>query len=389
SVRVGPGSSYSSENMVSSEYTSVRVENGSSVPTSTPDKNNHIEAPELSRGIFPEAAPANGDQATCGVSSLRDTFKRVIVPNDPLQLRTFDQALTLEEQSRTVVGTSENTEDGNKLAPEKHADEIWPSRWDLDSPKEAEGNEDPDRATGFRLEKKEEYDEAVVMRTDSVNSLEAAVEVQELPENKLVPINFVPGGEPSPKVTISPDPTIVKEKHELLVSGASESDDVMESETAQGLSNNAQLPDSSIRGTQDGSLLSDSSGKAVMSTNLPRRRVFDWDQHLDEKLCTAVSLTTNTGQTSTGKRESAVPKKSVAFKGYSWSLRGFARPTAEDIPHRTARFNPQPDVCGEGDDVMNASQESVGVSPKDHIEGLEHTQEAFMSAALSDGERST
>ena len=41
-----------------------------------------------------------------------------------------------------------------------------------------------------------------------------------------------------------------------------------------------------------------------------------------------------------------------------------------------------------GRNIMSA-QESVGVSPKDHIEGLEHTQEAFMSAALSDGERST
>ena len=36
-----------------------------------------------------------------------------------------------------------------------------------------------------------------------------------------------------------------------------------------------------------------------------------------------------------------------------------------------------------------SAQESVGVSPRDHIEGLDHTREAFMSAALSDGERST
>ena len=36
-----------------------------------------------------------------------------------------------------------------------------------------------------------------------------------------------------------------------------------------------------------------------------------------------------------------------------------------------------------------SAQDSAGVSPRDHIEGLEHTREAFMSAALSDGERST
>ena len=188
SVRIAPGSDYSSENTVSSECTFVKVEDDSNVPTSTPDENNHIEVPEISRGVLPEAAPANGDQ-------------------------------------------------------------------------------------------------------DSVNSLEATVEVQELPENKLVPIHFVPGGKPLPNVTLSPGSTIVKEKH-----------DVMESETAQGLSNSAELPDSSISGTQDGSLLSDSSERAVMSTDSPRRRVFDWDQHLDEKLRPAIRLTTNTGRTSTGKQ---------------------------------------------------------------------------------------
>ena len=355
-VRIAPGSDYSSENTISSEFTSVKVEDSSNVPTRRPDENNHIGVPEVSRGIFAKAAPASGDQATRGVSSIRDTFKGVMVPNDPLRLRTFDQALTLEEQSRTVVGTNENRDDGKsgRLASEKYATEICRGRWGLDSPKEAEGDEDPDRDTGFRLEN-EEYDEATVMRTDSVNSLEAAVEVQELSENKLIPINFVPGGESLPKVTRSPGSTVVEEKRELLVNGATEKNDILESETTQGLSNSADFPDRSIRVTQDGSLLSDTSKGAVMSTDLPRRRVFDWDQHSDEKLRPAVRLTTNTGRTSTGKRASAVPKNSMAFKGYSWSLRGFARPTAEDNPHRTAGFIPQPEVCGKGDDVMNAN----------------------------------
>ena len=354
SVRIAPGSDYLSENTVSSEFTCVKVEDGSNVPASTPDENSHVELPEVSRGIFPETAPsASGDQATCRVSSLRDTFKDVVVRTDPLRLRTFDQALSLEEQSRTVAGTSENTEDEKtgKLATEKRATETWRSRWDLDSPK------DPDRATAFRLEK-EEYDEAVVMRTDSANSLKATAEVQELPEDALIPIHFVPEVEPLRKVILSPDSTIVKEKHELSVRGASESNDILESETTQGLSNSADIPDRSIRVTQDGSLLSDTSEGAVMSTGLPRRRVFDWDQHLDEKLRPAVRLTTNTGRTSTGKRASSVPKNSMALKGYSWSLRGFARPTAEDNPHRSAGFNPQPEVCGKGYDVMNASQVS-------------------------------
>ena len=126
----------------------------------------------------------------------------------------------------------------------------------------------------------------------------------------------------------------MEEKRELLVNGATEKNDILESETTQGLSNSADFPDRSIRVTQDGSLLSDTSKGAVMSTDLPRRRVFDWDQHSDKKLRPAVRLTTNTGRTSTGKRASAVPKNSVAFKGYSWSLRGFARPTAEDNRHR-------------------------------------------------------
>ena len=39
-------------------------------------------------------------------------------------------------------------------------------------------------------------------------------------------------------------------------------------------------------------------------------------------------------------------------------------------------------------DILSA-QESFGVSPSDHIEDLEHTREAFMSPALSDGKRLT
>ena len=249
-VRVAPGSDYSSENTVSSEFTSVKVEDGSNVPKSTQDENIHIRVPEVLRGIFPEAVPANDDQ-------------------------------------------------------------------------------------------------------DSVNSLEATVEVQELPENQLVPIYLAPGGEPLLKVTLSPDSSIVKEKHELFVSGASGSDDFLKSETTEGLSINAELPNRSILVTQDVSLLPGTSEGTVMSTDLPRRRVFNGDQHFDKKLRPAVHLIKKTDRTSTGKRASAVPKKSAAFKGYSWSLRGFARPTAEDCPHRTAGFNPQPDVCGKGDDVMN------------------------------------
>ena len=358
-IRIGPGSEYSSESTISSESTSDKVKDSSNEPTSRPDDNNHTGVPEVSRAIFAKAARAGGDRARRGVSPLRGTFKGVMVPNDPLRLRTFDQALVWEEQSPTVVGTSEHRDDGKtgKLATEKPATEIRRRQWDLGSPKKAEGGEDSDRATGFRLEK-EQCDEAVVMRTDSVDSLEATVEVQELPENQLLPIHFVPGGEPLPKVTLSPDSTIVKEEHELFVSGASESDDFLESETTEGLSNSAEIPDRSVRVTQDVSLLSDASDGAVMSTDLPRHRSFDGGQHSDEKLRPAVRLTTNTNRTSTGKRASAVPKNSVAFKGYFWSLRGFARPTAKDCPHRTAGFIPQPDVCGKGYDVMNANQVS-------------------------------
>ena len=40
------------------------------------------------------------------------------------------------------------------------------------------------------------------------------------------------------------------------------------------------------------------------------------------------------------------------------------------------------------DPYILSAQESVGVSPRDHIEGLKHMREAFMRASLSDGERS-